>query len=102
MQQWVERAKARVRAKVEHPFRVIKQRFGFWKTRLRGLARNHSKVTTFAALTNLFLGRRSCWPWDHRSSVATHGSATCPQAQSGQPKGNIQCFATHNTPLGRK
>jgi transposase, IS5 family len=34
----IEAAKAHVRAKVEHPFRVIKQQFGFQKTRLRGLA----------------------------------------------------------------
>jgi len=31
----VETAKAHIRAKGEHPFRVIKQRFGFQKTRLR-------------------------------------------------------------------
>ena len=34
----VELAKAHVRAKVEHPFRVIQQQFGFQKTRLRDMA----------------------------------------------------------------
>ena len=34
----IETAKAHIRAKVEHQFRVIKQQFGFQKTRLRGLA----------------------------------------------------------------
>ena len=34
---WIEAAKAHRRAKVEHPFRVIKQQFGFQKTRFRGL-----------------------------------------------------------------
>ncbi len=29
VQRWVERAKAHVRAKVEHPFHVLKQQFGF-------------------------------------------------------------------------
>ena len=58
MQEWVEQAKAHLRAKVEPPFRVSKQQFGFQKTRLRGLAKNHSKVTVLAALTNLFLGRK--------------------------------------------
>jgi IS5 family transposase len=29
----VEKVKAKIRAKVEHPFRVIKQQFGFSKTR---------------------------------------------------------------------
>ncbi len=33
----VERIKASIRAKVEHPFRVIKRQFGFVKVRYRGL-----------------------------------------------------------------
>jgi len=36
----VEAAKAHIRAKVEHPFRVIKQQFGFQMTRLRVMAKN--------------------------------------------------------------
>jgi transposase, IS5 family len=51
-------AKAHIRAKVEHPFRVIKQQFGFQKTRLRGMAKNSCKVKVLAALSNLFLARR--------------------------------------------
>jgi IS5 family transposase len=54
----VETAKAHIRAKGEHPFRVIKQQFGFQKTRLRGMVKNHCKVNVLAALTNLFLARR--------------------------------------------
>ena len=54
----IETAKAHIRAKGEHPFRVIKQQFGFQKTRLRGMAKNHCKVNVLAALTNLFLARR--------------------------------------------
>ena len=38
LQDLIETAKAHIRAKVEHQFRVIKQQFGFQKTRLRGLA----------------------------------------------------------------
>jgi len=53
----VETAKAHIRAKVEHPFRVIKQQFGFQKTLLRGLAKNHCKINVLAALTNLFMAR---------------------------------------------
>ncbi len=56
--EWCERAKAHIRAKVEHPFRVIKQQFGFQKTRLRGMRKNGCKVNVLAALTNLFLARR--------------------------------------------
>ena len=54
----IETAKAHIRSKVEHPFRVIKQQFGFQKTRLRGLAKNSCKINVLAALTNLFLARR--------------------------------------------
>ena len=55
----VETAKAHIRAKGEHPFRVIKQQFGFQKTRLRGMLKNNCKVNVMAALSNLFMaGRR--------------------------------------------
>ena len=58
LQDLIETAKAHVRAKVEHPFRVIKHQFGFQKTQLRGLAKNRCKINVLAALTNLFLARR--------------------------------------------
>jgi IS5 family transposase len=58
LQDLIEIAKAHVRAKGEHPFRVIKQQFGFHKTRLRGMAKNRCKVNVISALTNLFLARR--------------------------------------------
>lgn len=54
----VELAKAHVRAKVEHPFRVMKQQWGFQKTRLRGMAKNSCKVNVLAALTNLYVAHR--------------------------------------------
>jgi len=53
-----ETAKAHFRAKGEHPFRVIKQQFGFKKTRLRGMLKNSCKVNVLAALSNLFMARR--------------------------------------------
>ena len=54
----IETAKAHFRAKVEHPFRVIKRQFGFQKTRLRGMLKNLCKVNVLAALSNLFMARR--------------------------------------------
>jgi len=54
----IETAKAHIRAKGEHPFRVIKQQSGFQKARLRGMAKNRCKANVLAALTNLFLARR--------------------------------------------
>ena len=53
----IETAKAHIRAKVEHPFRVIKGQFGFQKTRLRGILKNSCKVNVLAALANLFMAR---------------------------------------------
>jgi IS5 family transposase len=49
---------AKVRAKVEHPFRVVKGQFGNVKTRYRGLAKNRAQLFTLFALGNLFLVRR--------------------------------------------
>jgi IS5 family transposase len=54
----VEKAKASVRAKVEHPFRVIKRQFGLMKVRFRGLAKNTAHVITLFALSNLWMARR--------------------------------------------
>lgn len=52
-----EQTKACMRAKVEHPFRVIKQQFGFNKVRYRGIAKNDNKLQTMFALANLWLVR---------------------------------------------
>jgi IS5 family transposase len=54
----INRIIAMVRAKVEHPFREIKRRFGYLKTRYRGLAKNRTQLFTLLALGNLFLFRR--------------------------------------------
>ena len=52
------RAKSSGRAKVEHPFLVIKRIFGFAKTRYRGLQKNANRLFVACALTNLYLMRR--------------------------------------------
>jgi IS5 family transposase len=54
----VEKLKASVRAKVEHPFRVVKQQFGYAKVRYRGLAKNNARLTMLFALSNLWMVRR--------------------------------------------
>jgi transposase, IS5 family len=48
-----EYLKASVRAKVEHPFRIIKCQFGFVKARYRGLLKNDSKLAMLFALANI-------------------------------------------------
>ena len=53
-----EHFKASLRAKVEHPFRVVKRQFGYTKVRYRGLAKNTAQVLTLFALSNLWMARR--------------------------------------------
>ena len=53
-----EHRKASVRAKVEHPFRVIKRQFGLAKVRFKGLAKNTAHVVTLFALSNLWMARK--------------------------------------------
>src|SRR5690606_26284154 len=53
-----EHFKASVRAKVEHPFRVVKRQFGYTKVRYRGLAKNTAQVVILFALSNLGMARR--------------------------------------------
>jgi IS5 family transposase len=54
----VEKMKASIRAKVEHPFRVLKRQFGFTKVRYRGLKKNTTQIVTLFALSNLWMARR--------------------------------------------
>jgi IS5 family transposase len=54
----IERAKAQVRSKVEHPFRVIKRQFGYTKVRFRGLVKNTAQMVTLFALSNLWMAHR--------------------------------------------
>ena len=53
----VEKLKASIRAKVEHPFRVIKRQFGFVKVRYKGLKKNTLQLKTLFALSNLWMVR---------------------------------------------
>jgi len=53
-----EHRKASIRAKVEHPFRVIKRQFGLVKVRFRGLQKNTAHLLTLFALSNLWMARR--------------------------------------------
>jgi IS5 family transposase len=55
----LEKTKASIRAKVEHPFRVIKRQFGHVKVRYRGLAKNTAQLNTLFALSNLWMVRRA-------------------------------------------
>ena len=54
----INRVRSRTRACGEHPFRVVKQLWGFTKVRYRGLAKNLARAQTLFALTNLYQLRR--------------------------------------------
>src|ERR1700740_495756 len=58
LQKSKNRVKARVRAKVEPPFRILKRIFGFEKVRYRGIKKNHHRLGASFALVNLYLHRR--------------------------------------------
>lgn len=55
----LEKLKAGIRARVEHPFRVVKRLFGHVKVRYRGLAKNTAQLHAPFALANLWLVRRN-------------------------------------------
>jgi transposase, IS5 family len=55
----LEKTKASMRAKVEHPFRVIKRQFGYVKVKYRGLAKNTANLMTLFALSNLWMARKA-------------------------------------------
>ncbi|MFL1559571.1 transposase, partial [Pseudomonas sp. O11] len=54
----IEYAKAQLRAKVEHPFQVIKVRFNHRKVRYRGLEKNTAQLFSLFGLANLMLAKR--------------------------------------------
>ena len=54
----IDKSKASIRAKVEHPFRAVKRQFGFVKVRYRGLKKNTLQLKTVFALSNLWMARR--------------------------------------------
>jgi IS5 family transposase len=56
------RTKARVRSKVEWPFRILKRVFGFTKVRYRGLKKNHEWLLAAFALVNLYQHRKRLVP----------------------------------------
>lgn len=52
------RNKSRIRARVEHVFGVVKQLWGFGKTRYRGLQKSATRPFTALALANIYLSRQ--------------------------------------------
>lgn len=53
----IEKTKASIRSKVEHPFHVVKNLFGHRKARYRGLEKNTAQLFTLFGLANLVLAK---------------------------------------------
>jgi IS5 family transposase len=58
----INRIRSRTRACCEHPFRVVKQLWGFDKTRYRGIEKNLARAQTMFALANLYAVRHRLEP----------------------------------------
>ena len=57
-----EKLKAQMRARVEHPFHVVKNIFKYKKTRYKGLAKNDAQLNVLFALSNLYMAREKLRP----------------------------------------
>jgi len=66
-----------VRAKVEHPFRVIKRQFGHVKVRYRGLAKNTAQWHALFALSNLWMVRKRLLATDRAGAPAGRVNRSC-------------------------
>jgi IS5 family transposase len=64
--QWevVEQLKASIRAKVEHPFHIVKNLFGMKKVRYKGLTKNTAQLFTLFGLANLLITKRRLFALD--------------------------------------
>jgi IS5 family transposase len=58
----INAARSRVRARVEHPFHVVKRLWGFTKVRYRGLMKNTTRAYAAFALANLYQLRHRLAP----------------------------------------
>ena len=57
-----EKLKAKIRARVEHPFHVIKNIFKYKKTRYKGIAKNDVQLNMLFGLSNLYMARGKLRP----------------------------------------
>ena len=63
-----EQVKAAVRAKVAHPFHIVKNRFGLKKVHYRGLAKNTAQLFTLFGLANLLIAKRQLFDLQARGA----------------------------------
>ncbi|HHE3769702.1 TPA: transposase, partial [Escherichia coli] len=60
----IEYMKASIRARVEHPFRIIKRQFGIVKARYKGLLKNDNQLAMLFTLANLFRVDQMIRQWE--------------------------------------
>ena len=94
-----EYLKARIRAKVEHPFRIIKCPFDFVKARYKGLAKSDNQLAMSFNLANLVRVDRSTRAWE--SCAWNQGKS--PEKGGKQPKRyEFRCECEHIASLKAK
>jgi len=54
----LERVKAQIRSRVEHPFQVVKNLFHYKKVRYKGLAKNEAQLYSLFGLANLVIAKK--------------------------------------------
>ena len=96
----LERIKASIRAKVEHPFRVIKRQFGHIKVRYRGLKKHTAQLQTLFALSSLWMARRSlmaaqAWMCLHTAKAPGSGPAVAGKPATRDRKPTINLNDAH-------
>ena len=72
-----------MRAKVEHPFLIVKRDFGFTKTRYRGIAKNLNHLHMLFASANWLMRARA---------VALTGAAAWPACPKPAPRPRIRAW----------
>jgi IS5 family transposase len=70
-----EHLKACVRAKVEHPFRVLKWQFGFTKVHYKEMAKNTAQLMTLFAMSNLWMAKGMSAPAVRSEATMRHQKA---------------------------
>ena len=90
----LERIKARIRAKVEHPSRVIKPQFGHLNVRYNGLAKNTAQLHTFFTLANLWMAGK------HFQGAQAEVRPTCLKAAGKPPLGALTPGRCHEAAAG--
>ncbi|MCB0933993.1 MAG: transposase [Mycobacterium sp.] len=67
-----------MRAKVEHPFLIVKRDFGFSKTRYRGIAKNLNHLQMLFASANWLMRAPTSWRGDGQARACPKPAPPAP------------------------